>query len=127
VVPYDATEIDFVVGYVMPCEAWFVIPVEADDREDVCERESEERDDGEVLGGLGVDDDEMDEWRVRRLDEPLAQALLDVILRDRLLLLGVFQAMAHLRNWVASRCSSSNCKPRPIAPQTLGSRSALWA
>jgi len=29
VVPYDATEIDFVVGYVMPCDAWFVIPVEA--------------------------------------------------------------------------------------------------
>ncbi len=29
VVPYDATEIDFVVGYVMPCRAWFVIPVEA--------------------------------------------------------------------------------------------------
>jgi len=29
VVPYDASEIDFVVGYVMPCDAWFVIPVEA--------------------------------------------------------------------------------------------------
>jgi hypothetical protein len=28
-VPYDPTEIDFVVGYVMPCEAWFVIPVES--------------------------------------------------------------------------------------------------
>ena len=32
----------------------------ADDGEDVRERESEERDDGKVLGGLGVDDDEMD-------------------------------------------------------------------
>jgi PD-(D/E)XK nuclease superfamily protein len=29
VVPYDASEIDFVVAYVMPCDAWFVIPVEA--------------------------------------------------------------------------------------------------
>jgi hypothetical protein len=29
VVPYDITEIDFVVAYVMPCDAWFVIPVEA--------------------------------------------------------------------------------------------------
>jgi len=29
VVFYDATEIDFVVAFVMPCEAWFVIPVEA--------------------------------------------------------------------------------------------------
>jgi hypothetical protein len=29
VVPYDPSEIDFVVAYVMPCEAWFVIPVEA--------------------------------------------------------------------------------------------------
>jgi hypothetical protein len=26
---YDASEIDFVVAYVFPCEAWFVIPVEA--------------------------------------------------------------------------------------------------
>jgi PD-(D/E)XK nuclease superfamily protein len=29
VVPYDPAEIDFVVGYVMPCDAWFVIPVES--------------------------------------------------------------------------------------------------
>jgi hypothetical protein len=29
VVEYDASEIDFVVAYVMPCDAWFVIPVEA--------------------------------------------------------------------------------------------------
>ena len=29
VVPYDPSEIDFVVAYVMPCDAWFVIPVEA--------------------------------------------------------------------------------------------------
>jgi|SRR5271169_1649979 len=29
VIPYDASEIDFVVAYVMPCDAWFVIPVEA--------------------------------------------------------------------------------------------------
>ena len=29
VIPYDASEIDFVVAYVFPCEAWFVIPVEA--------------------------------------------------------------------------------------------------
>jgi hypothetical protein len=29
VVFYDASEIDFVVAFVMPCEAWFVIPVEA--------------------------------------------------------------------------------------------------
>jgi hypothetical protein len=28
-IAYDPTEIDFVVGYVMPCDAWFVIPVEA--------------------------------------------------------------------------------------------------
>jgi hypothetical protein len=29
IVFYDASEIDFVVAYVFPCEAWFVIPVEA--------------------------------------------------------------------------------------------------
>jgi hypothetical protein len=29
VIPYDASEIDFVVAYVMLCEAWFVRPVEA--------------------------------------------------------------------------------------------------
>jgi hypothetical protein len=29
VVAYDPSEIDFVVAYVMPCDAWFVIPVEA--------------------------------------------------------------------------------------------------
>ena len=29
VIPYDASEIDFLVAYVMPCEAWYVIPVEA--------------------------------------------------------------------------------------------------
>src|SRR6266478_4279130 len=29
VVEYDASEIDFVVAYVMPCDAWFVIPVES--------------------------------------------------------------------------------------------------
>jgi hypothetical protein len=29
VIAYDASEIDFVVAYVMPCDAWFVIPVEA--------------------------------------------------------------------------------------------------
>ena len=29
VVAYDASEIDFVVAYVMPCDAWYVIPVEA--------------------------------------------------------------------------------------------------
>lgn len=29
VVPYDPSEIDFVVAYVLPCDAWFVIPVEA--------------------------------------------------------------------------------------------------
>jgi hypothetical protein len=29
VVEYDASEIDFVVAYVMPLDAWFVIPVEA--------------------------------------------------------------------------------------------------
>jgi hypothetical protein len=29
VVAYDASEIDFVVAYVLPCDAWFVIPVEA--------------------------------------------------------------------------------------------------
>jgi PD-(D/E)XK endonuclease len=29
VVFYDASEIDFVVAFVFPCEAWFVIPVEA--------------------------------------------------------------------------------------------------
>ena len=29
VIPYDPAEIDFVVAYVMPCDAWFVIPVEA--------------------------------------------------------------------------------------------------
>ena len=29
VIPYDPSEIDFVVAYVMPCDAWFVIPVEA--------------------------------------------------------------------------------------------------
>jgi PD-(D/E)XK endonuclease len=29
VVFYSASEIDFVVAYVMPCDAWFVIPVEA--------------------------------------------------------------------------------------------------
>jgi hypothetical protein len=29
VVPYDVSEIDFVVAYVVPCDAWFVIPVEA--------------------------------------------------------------------------------------------------
>ncbi len=29
VVAYDASEIDFVVAYVVPCDAWFVIPVEA--------------------------------------------------------------------------------------------------
>jgi hypothetical protein len=29
VVFYEASEIDFVVAYVFPCEAWFVIPVEA--------------------------------------------------------------------------------------------------
>src|SRR5580658_5490585 len=29
VIPYDASEIDFVVAYVMPCDAWYVIPVEA--------------------------------------------------------------------------------------------------
>jgi len=28
-VPYDPAEIDFVVAFVMPCEAWFVIPIEA--------------------------------------------------------------------------------------------------
>jgi hypothetical protein len=28
-VPYDPSEIDFVVAYVTPCDAWFVIPVEA--------------------------------------------------------------------------------------------------
>ncbi|MGA7928432.1 MAG: hypothetical protein WCA20_20870 [Candidatus Sulfotelmatobacter sp.] len=28
VVPYDPSEIGFVVAYVMPCDAWFVIPVE---------------------------------------------------------------------------------------------------
>ena len=28
-IPYDATEIDFLVALVAPCEAWFVIPVEA--------------------------------------------------------------------------------------------------
>ena len=27
-IPYDPAEIDFVVGYVMPCDAWFVMPVE---------------------------------------------------------------------------------------------------
>lgn len=27
--PGDPSEIDFVVAYVMPCDAWFVIPVEA--------------------------------------------------------------------------------------------------
>jgi hypothetical protein len=37
------------------------------DGEDVRERESEERDDGEILGGLGADDDEMDGWRVMLL------------------------------------------------------------
>jgi len=26
---YDSSEIDFVVADVMPCDAWFVIPVEA--------------------------------------------------------------------------------------------------
>jgi len=29
VIAYDPSEIDFVVAYVMPCDAWFVIPVEA--------------------------------------------------------------------------------------------------
>jgi hypothetical protein len=29
VVFYEAWEIDFVVAYVFPCEAWFVIPIEA--------------------------------------------------------------------------------------------------
>jgi hypothetical protein len=29
VVAYDSSEIDFVVVYVMPCDAWYVIPVEA--------------------------------------------------------------------------------------------------
>ena len=29
VIEYDPSEIDFVVAYVMPCDAWFVIPVEA--------------------------------------------------------------------------------------------------
>jgi hypothetical protein len=29
VIPYDPSEIDFVVAYVLPCDAWFVIPVEA--------------------------------------------------------------------------------------------------
>jgi hypothetical protein len=29
VIPYDPSEIDFVVAYVMPLDAWFVIPVEA--------------------------------------------------------------------------------------------------
>ena len=29
VVEYDPSEIDFVVAYVMPCDAWFVIPVES--------------------------------------------------------------------------------------------------
>jgi hypothetical protein len=29
VVAYDPSEIDFVVAYVMPCDAWFVIPVES--------------------------------------------------------------------------------------------------
>jgi|SRR5580658_889249 hypothetical protein len=29
VIAYDPSEIDFVVAYVMACEAWFVIPVEA--------------------------------------------------------------------------------------------------
>jgi hypothetical protein len=29
VVFYDAAEIDFVVALVLPCDAWFVIPVEA--------------------------------------------------------------------------------------------------
>lgn len=29
VIPYDASEIDFVVALVLPCDAWFVIPVEA--------------------------------------------------------------------------------------------------
>jgi hypothetical protein len=29
VIAYDPSEIDFAVAYVMPCDAWFVIPVEA--------------------------------------------------------------------------------------------------
>jgi hypothetical protein len=29
VIAYDASEIDFVVAIVMPCDAWYVIPVEA--------------------------------------------------------------------------------------------------
>jgi hypothetical protein len=29
VIAYDPSEIDFVVAYVMPCDAWFVIPVES--------------------------------------------------------------------------------------------------
>ena len=60
VVPYDASEIDFVVAYVMPCDAWFVIPVEAICGGAVGEAlfawEREEREAGEILGGLGVDD-----------------------------------------------------------------------
>lgn len=60
-IPYDPSEIDFVVAYVMPCDAWFVIPVggdlRAEDGEDVFARKSGEREAGEVLGSLGIDDD----------------------------------------------------------------------
>jgi hypothetical protein len=60
VVFYEASEIDFVVAFVFPCEAWFVISVGGDlrteDGEDVSAGESEERKAGEILGGVWADD-----------------------------------------------------------------------
>jgi hypothetical protein len=59
VVPYDPSEIDFVVAYVLPCDAWFVIPVEAiagRKTAKLCLHGNPKREAGEVFGSLGIDE-----------------------------------------------------------------------